>query len=76
MDQQLARTPNIGLGSAKNDETLQAKEASNMTAIKKQMMKEQRESQQSASGHEFNSSFRLVGIHILEMYNPLKKFYA
>ena len=76
MDQQLARTPNIGLGSAKNDETFQSKDAASMSAIKKQMMKEQRESQQSASGHEFSSSFRHVGIHILEMYNPLKKFYA
>ena len=76
MDQQLARTPNIGLASAKNDETFQAKDSPNISAIKKQMMKEQRESQQSASGHEFNSSFRHVGIHIIEMYNPLKKFYA
>ena len=76
IDQQLTRTPDLGLGSTKNEETIQAKDGPTISAIKKQMMKEQRESQQSGSGHEFNSSFRHVGIHILEMYNPLKKFYA
>ena len=76
IDQQIARTPNLGLASTKNEETFQAKDNPSISSIKKQMMKEQRESQQSASGHEFSSSFRHVGIHILEMYNPLKKFYA
>ena len=40
-------------------------------------MQEQRESQKSATGHDFgSSSFKLVGVHILEMYNPMKRFYA
>lgn len=39
------------------------------------MLAEQRENQQSTVGHDYgNSQFKLVGIHILEMYNPLKKF--
>ena len=43
--------------------------------MKKQMMKEQRENQLSATGHDFgNNTFKLVGVHILEMYNPMKKF--
>ena len=43
--------------------------------INAQMLKEQREMQASATGHEFGSNqFKLVGIHILEMYNPLKQF--
>ena len=40
------------------------------------MIDEQRETQKSVTGHELVSNFKLVGIHILEMYNPVKKFYA
>lgn len=41
------------------------------------MLEEQRENQKSATGHEFGSTqFKLVGVHILEMYNPLKQFYS
>ena len=28
------------------------------------------------TGHEIVSSFKMVGVHILEMYNPVKNFYA
>ena len=61
-----------GEGGQAGEET-----AENFKEIKKQMMDEQRENQQSVTGHDFgNTSFKLVGVHILEMYNPLKKFYA
>ena len=38
-------------------------------------MIEQKENQIAATGHDFgNAQFKLIGVHILEMYNPLKKF--
>ena len=41
------------------------------------MLAEQRETQANATGHDFGSNqFKLVGVHILEMYNPMKQFYA
>ena len=54
-----------------------SKDPKSIAEIKKQMLDEQRENQKSATGHDFGSNqFKLVGVHILEMYNPLKQFYS
>ena len=81
MDEPLeTHTPDIVTTTTKPDATEAGNEdgaapGKSIAEIKKQMMKEQRENQQSATGHDFgNSAFKLVGVHILEMYNPMKKF--
>jgi len=55
----------------------QAGDPARIAEMKRQMIGEKKDSLQAATGHNFGSSqSKLVGVHILEMYNPLKNFFA